>query len=255
MIADFLSLFFPYTCHICDKTIAKGILCSRCAPKKVEQALWPRCTVCFCHLEAPDLSTSGRCFVCDANPPPFGQCRYIFEYSEGLRHTLRYTKYHPSYLMAKELCCRGLEVARDVGFLEQLLGYDLITVIPPSLKGFWRRDFHLPALLAHTLWTALNKKRRPQLLHTLKHDWYITPQASLRVSKRILNMKERWSVCKNVSGKKVLLLDDVITTGSSVISAAKSLVASRAASVDILALTRSPVFEKVRERVLIACSK
>jgi len=113
--------------------------------------------------------------------------------------------------------------------------------IPSNIKSHWRRGFFTTKEVALSLISSLQFQSRPvlstnALLLAREHQ----PQASLTLEKRRSNMKNSlYAVSKKVSGKRILLVDDVITTGATVDEGCRALKEAGAISIDIFALARA----------------
>lgn len=100
-------------------------------------------------------------------------------------------------------------------------------------------------VLAYKLKAQLNLKATI-LIRTLENKQLRRPQASLSNQGRLKGIRSRYHLNKTkekiLNGKRILLLDDVATTGATLQAAAIALIRSGAASIDILTLCRSPTW-------------
>ena len=74
--------------------------------------------------------------------------------------------------------------------------------------------------------------------NVLKKIRQTRPQKGLKAAERKKNLKGAFKVCKNVEGKNILLIDDVITTGSTLLENAKMLYKAGAKRVTVLTFTK-----------------
>jgi predicted amidophosphoribosyltransferase len=156
-------------------------------------------------------------------------------------------KYRPSKKLAR---LAGIILADSLPHVFLESNWDLVVPIPSSAKTFRKRSFHpcveLGYHVAQTLHIPLrlalvsNPKRQAQA--KLHHD------ARLRGIKKIFTLRDP----KQIRGKGILLIEDVITTGATVSAAAHCLKAAGATSVDVLALARTQVWSRFRHRVWVA---
>ncbi|QJC57441.1 hypothetical protein HC248_02769 [Polaromonas vacuolata] len=127
--------------------------------------------------------------------------------------------------------------------LARLSADDFIIPIPLSAQRLQERGFNQTWELARALSTQSRShaKSRANLLLRVRHT---LPQTSLDRKARLLNLKGAFHVdpllTSELSGKRVLLVDDVMTSGASMFSAAQALKAGGAAEVIAVAFARTP---------------
>ena len=85
----------------------------------------------------------------------------------------------------------------------------------------------------------------------LRHRSFREPQALRSHEERIQGIKAMFAVTdrSKVKGRKVLLIEDVITTGATLAAAVTALQSAEACRVDVLALARAPVWGRFRSRI------
>jgi len=117
--------------------------------------------------------------------------------------------------------------------------YDSFAYVPSHWWQRLRRGFNPSHLLAH----ELAKKKSKPICHALKKTKRTQPQAKLSKEARLENVKETFFIRPNqkseVADKTFLLIDDVLTTGSTVNECARALKKSGAKQVDVLTLARA----------------
>ncbi len=126
--------------------------------------------------------------------------------------------------LAALLCSLGLPPA------------DAVTAVPLSKRRMLERGFNQSMLIGREVARKTGARLLPHALKKVKD----TPaQAGLNRKERILNLKGAFICGDCVSGKTVLLVDDVITTGATARECSKALVAAGAREVYIAALART----------------
>ena len=248
-IADeLIKALLPAYCLVCKRPIARAGLCSGCrlpAPNCQDQA---RCLTCF--SLCIELNAHRICKLCQAAPPLIQCIRYLWEYGQGVRAVIRQMKYRPSLVLANHL---GRILARSGILLFSSPHWDLILPVPSSIRSLRIRAFNQCQILAETCvrhWPRVHTI--PTLdCYALSHCGFQTAQAGLPHRARLANVAHAFRAdSTRVMGRRVLLIDDVITTGATAASASHALLTAGARSVDILALARSPSWAKGRHAIL-----
>jgi len=127
------------------------------------------------------------------------------------------------------------------GFLVQALpreqGFDLIVPMPLHWRRRWERGFNQAELLA----CEVSKKWNVPIRNIARRTRATAPQAGLTNAKRRANVSGAFSVKRGtrLDGMRVLLVDDVLTTGASASACARALKSMGACHVTLLALART----------------
>ena len=193
----------------------------------------PRCAFCGAILEE---SGDGVCSACRKALPRAAEterkCDFVraytapFYYEEPVRQGMLAYKF-------RNAPSRGKVFGRMIG--EDLLrrgidGFDLISWVPLSAKRHRRRGYDQARLLAEAAAEALGTKAVP----LLRKARDVSPQSRLRTpEERRANISGCYVVrsADAVRGKKILLIDDIITTGSTLSECARMLLTAGAVSV------------------------
>ena len=227
----------PSLCVVCSSSrrgVGGGGACDRCweaAPLSDRSRACPRCAL-------PDPGRA--CPDCRRWPggPPDGAPRLPDRtfawglYAGSLRGLLRAYKLGGQDLLAAPLSDRLAATALTTG-LDRCT--DLVVAIPSTAARNRRRGFDPAPLLADELCRRLRKPRYTALRR--RRDG--PPQSTLAAAERAANVAGAF-VARRVSGRRVLLVDDILTSGATVASATGALLAAGAASVDVLVAARTP---------------
>lgn len=221
----FLDLLFPSSCPLCGSP-TEAALCQRCLQKVIplREPLCPRCG-----LPYPPGSTGHLCTLCERGEYAFLQHRSFGLYEGVLKEALHRFKFGGDRSLVTPLGEMLLEAFRGLDG-----DVDLLIPIPLSKKRLLQRGFNQSLLLAHYLRRRTGVPCSRNLLVKARET---SPQTSLGRKGRKENVKGAFQVRdrKDIHGKKVLLVDDVFTTGATLSEAAKVLL--RAGAKEVLAVT------------------
>jgi len=219
-LAEFL---LPANCLLCGTDRSDSLLCPACAADlpALPEALCPQCG---------EQTTYGeRCGSCLNDPPHFSSTRALFRYdfpADRLIHALKYG--------------HQLAVARWLGErLGDLLARhpcDLVLPLPLHPERLRERGFNQSAEIARPLARALGK---PLALETLLRTRATPPQADLALKDRARNVRGAFECIEEISGKCILLVDDVMTSGATLNEAARILKLHGASRVDVAVAARA----------------
>lgn len=238
-IVDWL---FPPRCRACAGWIHgrdAEYFCSSCGPS-IELVRHPLCTVCG----RPFLEASGDdhpCGACIKRAPHFVQARAWACYpreeldEQPLRRVLQKFKYGGKVSLGKplgRLMARGCE-----GFLRQC-DADLIVPVPLHPKRLRWRGFNQSVLLARQVSCAYDTPMDPFVLLRRRET---PPQTQLTEEERRKNMRGAFSLNpdKPIEDKRILLIDDVYTSGATVNECSRALRRGGAREVYVLTLARA----------------
>jgi competence protein ComFC len=113
---------------------------------------------------------------------------------------------------------------------------DGIVPVPLSIKGLRERGFNQSLLMAKFISKRI---KVPLLMDLLFKKKDTRPQIGLSAKQRMLNLKNVFEVREEIKGLRLLLVDDVMTTGATVTECSKQLIKAGAKEVFVLALARS----------------
>jgi len=191
------------------------------------------CDRCGCPIEAGDLPPGWRCGDCLKVDSAFAQARALGPYRGTLAEAVRLLKYGDRPGLARALVGRI-----DLGSAPPDL-WDVDIVLPVPLHGrrLRLRGYNQSAHLALALARRLG---RPAPEGVLERTRPTRPQVGLKRPERAANVRGAFRVALGglVAGRRVLLVDDVITTGATITACAKALRAAKAARVTVWAAAR-----------------
>jgi ComF family protein len=228
-----LGLIYPPTCIACQAATGEPhALCAACWShiRFIERPFCERLGTPFqVDLGQPLLSPAAI-----ADPPVFGRARAVAEYdgtASLLVHRLKYND--------------RLDLARALGGMmtragaELLAEADVIVPVPLHRWRLWRRRFNQAMALSQMVSSGSGVSCDPFLLARVKRT---RRQVGLTKAQRQDNLQGAFRVPADakarLKGKRVLLVDDVLTTGATANAASRALLRGGAASVDVLAFAR-----------------
>lgn len=228
---DLLEVAIPARCLVCDRRLRRSLICTHCDITKLPTNNTHRCSKCY----TPLVTTDFLCLLCQHYGLPLNSIRYIWNYEGIVREYVSTMKYNPSRHLTNRLTDF---IYWDEGSSLKTTTWDHIVPIPASAQSLHRRGFNQCQILAE----GISQKFQTTLtINALSHLGVKFPQVSLHTKKRIKNVLHAFQAYPEITqGKRILLIDDVITTGATSAAAAQALYRAGALEVDILALARSP---------------
>lgn len=196
------------------------------------------------------------CPTCCALAHTVGRIRSLYVYNNDTKAPLLTFKYFKKFGLAKlfsELIVQNLKQDTETGFkIFPETDWDYILPIPSSPDILKKRGYNHTYLITKLIAGKLGSKTAPNFLIS-KRDR--SAQVLLSLGNRTKNMKNAFAVSKRgknrIAGSKILLLDDMLTTGSTVDAAAGTLLDAHASSVDALTVFRSSGFSKDRLKIAL----
>ena len=242
LLSGSCEVLFPRECLVCTRPLKGSSLCWRCHPPPGAVSS-DRCHRCFTPIPSP-VSTE-ECPTCTLFPPPTDHLRFLWEYGEVSRDFIRTMKYKPSVYLTRY----GAQLLRaSIPHLFPEMSWDLIMPIPSSPHMIKKRAFHPCYEMARVVQRTLPLCH---ISHALQHTRARTPQARRTHSERLEGVRKLFSLRNPsiISNKRILLVEDVITTGATIAAAAHTLRAAGASQVDVIALAQARVWSRFRRRV------
>lgn len=224
---------FPPACPGCRRLVAEpGTLCPRCWPtlRFIER---PWCEVMgtpFSHEMGEGILSAEAI----ANPPPFARARAAVVYSGVARRMVHALKFADRLELAPQMARWMMRPGRE-------LVEDAEAVVPvPLHRGrFLSRRFNQSAELARALCALSGRRFCPDAVARIRAT---VSQVGLGAREREENVRGAFRVPQEreieVRGRRVLVVDDVYTTGMTVSAVARALKRAGAAEVDVLTFAR-----------------
>ncbi|MGB0934982.1 MAG: double zinc ribbon domain-containing protein [Alphaproteobacteria bacterium] len=229
-----INLILPTRCLKCkQRTDSPGSLCASCwSDMDFIQA--PYCSCCgfpFEHSFGEDASAESLCGPCAKEQPLYHKARAALVYNDNTKGMILSFK-HGDRLDLAPLLGKWLQMTAG-----DLLGSaDLVVSVPLHWRRLFMRQYNQAAVLANLL-------NHPNTNHIwLKRAQSTPPQGRRNRQARVENVRSAFDISDDhkhqFTGKAVLLVDDVMTTGATINACTKVLLKAGASRVNVLTLAR-----------------
>jgi ComF family protein len=227
-ISDFV---IPPVCLACRTPVAvHDTLCAACW-RRIDFIRAPLCD----RLGLPMPFDTGGIMIsaaAAANPPPYDRARAVAAHAGAMRELVHALKFQDRHDVRRLFGRWLLETARDL-----LPGAEMVVPVPLARRRLLMRRFNQSAILARELARLTGLPYEPLLLERTRAT---ASQVGLTRLQRRDNVAGAFAVParleEQVMGRHIILIDDVITTGSTVGACAAALRRRGAARIDVLAL-------------------
>jgi ComF family protein len=235
--------FFPADCRICGSPlieISRLPVCRACL-KAVRPLDGSFCAVCGEGLISPlfEGRHDALCGLCQRAHPPFERAVAYGSYDGGLRDLIHLLKYHQVRPVTHVL---GRLLAEAVTRLEPEIPAGRIAVVPVPLhrRKKAQRGFNQSEMLARAALKRLALPQRFELLSgVLIRQRETESQIGRTRHQRRENLRGAFKVAGSITGRDILLVDDVFTTGTTVSECARVLRRAGAARVWVATVART----------------
>src|SRR5438046_5486381 len=221
-----VSLLYPPVCAICRANVRAGeYLCDQCEAKVV-RIVAPFCQKCSEPFEGA-ITDAFTCANCAHRTIHFDAAVAAYR-SRGIVRQIVHTFKYGRQTYLRHLVAGWLYAALDDERLRNRR-FDIIIPVPLHRTRQRERGFNQASLLAELLSAEISIQSKP----ALERIRYTTTQTALDRAERMENLHNAFRLRKNadVRGLRVLLIDDVLTTGSTLSECARILKCTGAISV------------------------
>ena len=217
MAGALVDVIFPPVCPGCKRV--GELFCTRCS-REISWLQEPLCMKCG----RPQSRSLSQCLSCESRPMPLEQVRTATLYEGSVVAAIKQFKYEGYFALAKPLAKLML-----TAWPRWQLPVDLVVPIPLHAARQRERGYNQAELMARILQRNLDWRVEPAALKRVRRT---RPQVGLNPAERQANVYGAFiAEPALVSGKRILLVDDVRTTGATLIAAADVLLAAGAVSV------------------------
>jgi ComF family protein len=221
-------LLLPRCLHCGAPGVAGEDLCADCRANLPHNSC--ACPLCALPLPQP-AAACGRCLK---RRPPASAALASFAYTDPIDRWLPRFKFNRSLACGQLLASLMLQ---DPRLHTLAAGIDALVPLPLHRRRLGSRGYNQALELARPLAKALQLPLRPELLQRTRDT---APQTGLDAIARRRNLRGAFTAHPDMRGLRVLLIDDVITTGSSMLEACRACKRAGAIELRVLAAARAP---------------
>jgi ComF family protein len=227
LLTHVLDFAYPSVCANCDATVADaGQLCGDCTKKLEAMADAPACE--FCAM--PLATYAAQCPHClGKGLPHFERVIRLGVFEDPLKHLIHQMKYHKGWVLGEFLAERLFATERAKGLLTET---DVLVPVPLHFMRHVTRGYNQADVIAR----RLGRRSGTRVLHALRRTRDTETQTHLAShDKRVENVRGafalRRAAARQIRGRHVIVVDDVMTSGSTLHEVARTLKDAEPASI------------------------
>ena len=227
-----LDIALPTLCVACREPVAGEGVCAECWAKLsfIAPPYCPRLGIPFVYDPGPDLLSMEAI----ANPPAYARARAAVRYDDVARTLVHALKYQDRTDLAPAMGRWMVQAGREL-----LAEADVLVPVPLHWRRGWSRRYNQSGALARVIERQTGVKLASEALRRVRPT---QQQIGLSRSQRASNVQGAFKVAPDraadIQGRRVVLIDDVLTSGATTDACARALLRAKAASVDVLVFAR-----------------
>jgi ComF family protein len=227
-----LDIALPTLCVACREPVDGDGVCAACWAKLsfIAPPFCPRLGIPFVYDPGPDMLSMEAI----ANPPAYTRARAAVRYDDVARTLVHALKYQDRTDLAPAMGRWMARAGREL--LEEA---DVLVPVPLHWKRGWSRRYNQSGALARVIERQTGVKLSSEALRRVRPT---QQQIGLSRKERASNVQGAFKVAADrqslIHGRRVVLIDDVLTSGATVDACARALLRAKAASVDVLVFAR-----------------
>jgi ComF family protein len=227
-----LDIALPTLCVACREPVAGVGVCPDCWAKLafIERPYCPRLGIPFVYDPGPEMLSMEAI----ANPPAYQRARAAVRYDDVAKVLVHALKYQDRTDLAPAMGRRRARAGTEL-----LDGADVQIPVPLHRRRGWSRRYNQSGALARVIAKQTAVQVAPDTLRRIRPT---QQQVGLSRTDRARNVQGAFKVAAdqiaNVQGRRIVLIDDVLTSGATVDACARALLRAKAAQVDVLVFAR-----------------
>jgi ComF family protein len=227
-----LDIALPTLCVSCREPVDGEGVCAACWARLsfIAPPYCPRLGIPFVYDPGPELLSMEAI----ANPPAYQRARAAVRYDDVARTLVHALKYQDRTDLAPAM---GRWMARAGG--ELLDGADMLVPVPLHWRRAWRRRYNQSGALARVIERQTGVPVSGEVLRRVRAT---EQQIGLSRAQRATNVQGAFQVSADrqseVQGRRIVLIDDVLTSGATADACARALLRAKASQVDVLVFAR-----------------
>src|SRR5512138_2033569 len=227
-----LDIALPTLCVSCREPVDGEGVCAACWAKLsfIAQPFCPRLGIPFVYDPGPELLSMEAI----ANPPAYQRARAAVRYDDVARTLVHALKYHDRTDLAPTMGRWMARAGREI-----LAEADVLVPVPLHWRRGWSRRYNQSGALAQAIGRQSGVKVAAEALRRVRAT---EQQIGLSRAQRASNVQGAFKVVPDrmadIQGRRVVLIDDVLTSGATSDACARALLRAKAAQVDVLVFAR-----------------
>lgn len=221
--------FYPHICYLCGQSSQLHMdLCEDCLGD-----LFNHENVCYqCGLPVSDMQTDAICGQCLKQPPPFRHTLAAFCYNAPLTRLIAGLKFNGKIQLANMFARAWLHLHgnKDIEMPEAILP------VPMHRRRIWTRGYNQALEIARPI---ARHFRLPVLVDHVIRTRSTRPQSDLNARERNSNVRGCFQVTRAIPYQRIAIVDDVVTTGSTVRELASALSVTGVEIIDVWCIARA----------------
>src|SRR6201994_3151476 len=227
-----LDIALPTLCVACREPVSGEGVCATCWSKLsfIAPPFCPRLGIPFVYDPGPELLSMEAI----ANPPAYQRARAAVRYDDVARTLVHALKYQDRTDLAPAMGRWMTRAGREL-----LAGADMLIPVPLHWRRAWHRRYNQSGALARVIARQSGVALRGGILQRVRAT---EQQVGLSRPQRASNVQGAFKVSADrlneIAGRRVVLIDDVLTSGATLDACARALLRAKAAQVDVLVFAR-----------------